>query len=165
MSALVIGIGDLKVSNRSGEALKTFALGSCIGIAILAPRRIPGGHPVAGLLHIALPDSSVNQKLALERPGYFVDTGLPILIEKMLGYGCQFTELIVKIAGGASIMDPNNTFNIGGRNILAVRKHLWKYKLGPVAEDIGDSISRTMTVDVDTGKIIIISPGKGWWEL
>ena len=62
-------------------------------------------------------------------------------------------------------MDPNNTFNIGGRNIFAVKKHLWRYKLGPVAEDVGDSISRTMTVDVDTGKIIITSPGKGWWEL
>ena len=120
---------------------------------------------MAGLLHIALPDSSINQKLSLERPGYFADTGIPILIEKMLAYGCQFTDLIVKIAGGANIMDPNNTFNIGGRNTIAVKKHLWRYKLGPVAEDVGDSISRTMTVDVDTGKIIITSPGKGWWEL
>ena len=73
--------------------LKTFALGSCIGVAMLAPRRFPGGPPVAGLLHIALPDSSVNQKLSLERPGYFADTGIPILIEKMLAYGCQFADI------------------------------------------------------------------------
>jgi chemotaxis protein CheD len=119
----------------------------------------------AGLLHIALPDSSINLKLALEKPGYFVDTGIPILIKKMLDYGCQYTDLIVKIAGGANIMDPQETFRIGSRNILAVKKHLWRYKLGPVAEDVGDSISRTMTVVVDNGRVIITSPGNGEWEL
>lgn len=160
MRQIVIGIGELRVANTPGSMLRTFALGSCIGIALVAPRL-----QAAGLLHIALPDSSINLKLALEMPGYFVDTGIPILIKKMLDYGCQYTDLIVKIAGGANIMDPQETFRIGSRNILAVKKHLWRYKLGPVAEDVGDSISRTMTVVVDNGRVIITSPGNGEWEL
>jgi chemotaxis protein CheD len=160
MRQIVIGIGELRVANTPGSMLRTFALGSCIGIALVAPRL-----QAAGLLHIALPDSSINLKLALEKPGYFVDTGIPILIKKMLDYGCQYTDLIVKIAGGANIMDPQETFRIGSRNILAVKKHLWRYKLGPVAEDVGDSISRTMTVVVDNGRVIITSPGNGEWEL
>jgi chemotaxis protein CheD len=160
MNQIVIGIGELRVANTPGSVLRTFALGSCIGLALVAPRL-----RAAGLLHIALPDSSINLKLALERPGYFVDTGIPILIKKMLDYGCQYTDLIVKIAGGANIMDPQGTFRIGSRNTLAVKKHLWRYKLGSVAEDVGDSISRTMTVVVDTGRVIITSPGNGEWEL
>ncbi len=83
----------------------------------------------------------------------------------MAGYGCQHTDLIVKIAGGANIMDPDNRFNIGVRNVLAIKKRLWRYQLGPVSESIGDSISRTLTVFVDTGKVIVTSPGNGEWEL
>jgi chemotaxis protein CheD len=160
MNLIVIGIGELKVANTPGSVLRTFALGSCIGVALVAPRLQAGG-----LLHFALPDSSINQELALERPGYFADTGIPVLIKKMFDYGCQYTDLIVKIAGGANIMDPEETFRIGSRNTLAVKKHLWRYKLGAVAEDVGDHISRTMSVVVDTGRVIITSPGNGRWEL
>jgi chemotaxis protein CheD len=160
MNIIAVGIGELKAANTPGSVLRTIALGSCIGVALVAPRL-----QVAGLLHIALPDSSINRKLALARPGYFADTGIPILIKKMFDYGCQYTDLIVKIAGGANIMDPQETFRIGSRNTLAVKKHLWRYKLGPVDEDVGDSISRTMTVAVDTGRVIITSPGNGEWEL
>jgi len=160
MNQIIIGIGELQVTNMPGSVLRTFALGSCVGVALVAPRL-----KAAGLLHIALPDSSINLKLATERPGYFADTGIPILVKKMLNCGCRYTDLIVKIAGASNIMDTQNTFKIGSKNTLAVKKHLWRYKLGPVAEDVGSSISRTMTVDVDTGKIIITSPGNGGWEL
>jgi chemotaxis protein CheD len=165
MSLIVIGIGDVKASNIPGSVLKTFALGSCIGVAILAPRPQTGTRPVAGLLHLALPDSSINQKLALEKPAYFADTGIPLLIKKMLDHGCQYSDLTIKIAGGANIMDPENRFNIGGRNAIAVKKLLWRYRLGAIAEDIGDSISRTMTVDLNAGRMTIASPGRGEWEL
>jgi len=160
MNQIVIGIGEFKAANAPNSVLKTFALGSCVGVALVVPRL-----RVAGLLHIALPDSSINRDLALERPGYFADTGIPMFIEKIFKYGCQYTDLVVKIAGGANIMDPEETFRIGSRNALAVKKHLWRYKLGPVSEDIGDSISRTMTVIIDTGRVIITSPGRGGWEL
>jgi chemotaxis protein CheD len=190
MNAIVVGIGELDATNAQGGMLKTFALGSCIGVVMLAPcpsgiplaqppgahfsgrgvrrGRDPGGkgvRPVAGLLHIALPDSSINPELARQQPGYFADTGIPLLLKKMTEYGCHYTDLIVKIAGGANIMDPDNTFNIGPRNVIAVKRHLWRYKLGAVSEDIGDSISRTMTVFADSGTIIITSPGNGEWEL
>lgn len=160
MKAIIIGIGEMGVDNTPGSVLKTFALGSCIGVVVLAPRL-----QTAGLLHIALPDSSINQGLALEKPGYFADTGISVLIKKIAAYGCLQSDLIVKIAGGANIMDPENRFNIGSRNVLAVKKHLWRYKLGPVSESIGDRITRTLTVFVDTGKVIVTSPGNGEWEL
>jgi chemotaxis protein CheD len=180
MKSILIGIGEIEVDNAPGSVLKTFALGSCVGVVMLAPppgaRRMPAVRPqdasedgprwqAAGLAHVALPDSSINRELALQKPGYFADTAIPALIAKMAAYGCQHDDLVVKIAGGASIMDPENRFNIGGKNVLAIRKHLWRYGLGPVSEDVGDSITRTVTVVVDSGQVFVASPGKGVWEI
>jgi chemotaxis protein CheD len=72
---------------------------------------------------------------------------------------------IIKMTGGAKVMDPNNLFNIGDRNVLAIKKNLWKYGMGPVAEDTGGQISRTVEGFVDTGKIVISSPGRSNWEI
>jgi chemotaxis protein CheD len=163
MKIAVVGIGEMEVSDQAENLLRTFALGSCIGVVMLAPylnKRF-----VAGLLHVALPDSSINRLLALERPGYFADTGIPILIEKMLAYGLRDKDLIVKIAGGANIMDPDNRFKIGTKNVLAVKKLLQGYGLQPVVEDVGGSISRTVTVAVNSGRVLVTSPGSGKWEL
>jgi chemotaxis protein CheD len=62
-------------------------------------------------------------------------------------------------------MDPNGTFNIGKRNVLAIKKLLWKYKLGAIAEDVGKDYSRTVSVNIQTGEVLVSSPGKGEWKL
>ena len=62
-------------------------------------------------------------------------------------------------------MDPNNTFSIGKRNILAIKKILWKFGMGAVAEDVGGGISRTVSVDVDGGRVTISSPARESWEI
>jgi len=62
-------------------------------------------------------------------------------------------------------MDPDGTFNIGKRNVLAIKKLFWKYKLGAIAEDVGRDYNRTVSVQVETGKVIVSSPGRGEWEL
>ena len=47
---LVVGIADLKLSKKSGELLVTYALGSCLGVAIHDPEA-----KVGGILHAMLP--------------------------------------------------------------------------------------------------------------
>ena len=160
MRAVPIGIGELKVSNMAGDVLRSYGLGSCIGLVILAPRQ-----RTVGMLHVALPESKINQQLAKDQPGMFADTGIPFILQEMERCGCTVGDLVIKIAGGASVMDPGATFEIGKRNILAVKKTLWRYHLGPVAEDVGDIISRTMSVSVDTGIVTVSSPRKGEWDL
>jgi chemotaxis protein CheD len=118
------------------------------------------------LLHVALPDSSINLKRAEAKPGTFADTGIPAILADMKKLGVTGRkDLVVKLAGGASIMDSNNIFNIGKRNLLAVRKILWKYGLGPVSEDVSGKISRSVTMSITDGKVIIASPGRGEWEI
>ena len=160
MRQIVVGIGELNTSNLPGDVLKTYALGSCVGVIMVAPR-----FHTAGLLHLALPESEINSELARRQPAKFADTGIPVMLEKMARMGCQRKDIIIKLAGGARILNADQHFEIGKRNILAVKKILWKYKLGAVAEDVGKNYSRTVTVEVATGKVVLSSPGKGEWEL
>lgn len=155
-----IGVGDVSVTATPGEILKTMALGSCV--AVLAIGKVK---PAVGLLHLQLPESTLNKNLASQKPAMFADTGIPLLIQQMNHLGVPNRDMIIKITGGASIMDPNNTFNIGKRNILAARKILWGLRLWPASEDVGGEISRTVTVSMVDRRIILSSPGRADWEL
>ena len=119
------------------------------------------------MVHVALPDSSINPDKAEKNPGFFADTGIPCLLQKMAVFGCPQNGkgMIVKLAGGAKIMDPNDTFNIGKRNILAVKKVLWSFRMGPVAEDVGGHLSRTVKVACRSGVITLSTPTKSNWTL
>ena len=162
MGDIVIGVGELGVSSTPGHILKTFALGSCV--AVVLHDRARG---VIGMVHVALPDSTINREMSSQRPGYFADTGIPLLLNKMtlLGSPASGRGLVAKIAGGASIMDDKGTFNIGKRNQLAVKKILWKYGVGAVGEDVGGTFSRTVYVLVPAGTVVLSCPGRENWMI
>jgi chemotaxis protein CheD len=113
------------------------------------------------------PRSPSAPERAESHPGHFADTAIPALLEEMKRQGASgvHRKYIVKLVGGASVADPKNTFNIGKRNALAVKKALWKFGMGPSAEDLGGSISRTVSIDVETGKAVISSPGREDWRV
>ncbi len=157
MSAINVGIGEYGISKNKKDMIKTFALGSCV--AVIVYDRL---QRAAGLVHIALPDSSINEDKAKKTPGYFVDTGLPLLFKRMNGSGKVSNSLMIKIVGGSNIMDSNRRFDIGKRNVLAIKKYLWKNRMGVISEDVGGSISRTVSVTVETGEVRISSKGKTW---
>lgn len=162
MGQIILGVGDLGASNRPGEDVKTFALGSCVSVVLLDPKT-----KTVGMVHVALPESSINKAKSIEKPGYFADTGIPKLLAVMAKFGCnpKGKGMVVKLCGGANVMDTNDTFQIGKRNALSIKKVLWKYGMGAVAEDLGGNFSRTVTVSVDTGEIILSSPGRPNWKL
>ena len=114
------------------------------------------------MIHIALPESHINADKARDKPGYFADTGLPLLFSELKKLGANRNSCWVKLIGGASILDENNTFDIGRRNSLAVKKYLWKIGLALTSEDIGGTISRTVTLSVATGELTISNGNKRW---
>jgi chemotaxis protein CheD len=153
----MIGIGEFASSNNRDDVLKTLALGSCVGVVILDPKV-----KAIGMLHVVLPESSINLQKSRQQPGFFPDTGIPALLEEMKQYGTDpnSKNLRIKIAGGAEILDAENRFNIGKRNVLAVRKILWNMKLGILSEDVEGHISRTLIAEVGTGKVKVSNKGK-----
>lgn len=161
VSKLVVEIGGCKVSSNPEDELKTYALGSCVGIAILDPKT-----RVAALGHIALPESSVNKEKAIELPGYFADTAIPHLLENMKKLGSiKHPQYIVKLMGGASILQDESLFLIGERNVTAIKKILWEHNLSIAAMDVGGSMSRTVTVELRTGKVLISSSKGEKWSI
>ena len=162
MAHVILGVGDYGASSQPGEEVKTYALGSCVSVIFLDPKT-----RTVGMVHVALPDSSINKAKAQEKPGYFADTGIPALLQAMTRYGCdkRGKGLVVKLCGGANVMDTNDTFMIGKRNALAIKKILWSFGMGAVSEDLGGNFSRTVTISVETGQVTLSSPGRPNWQL
>lgn len=152
---VLLGIGDLAVDGRPGAMIRTLALGSCVALILHDLRS-----GAVGMAHIALPSSAVDPGKKLQKPGHFADSGVPRLVEEMrrAGWNGSVPSMNAKLAGGASILDPNATFAIGHKNVLAIRRELWRLGLGPIAEDVGGSISRSVSVECPSGAIVIRSP-------
>jgi chemotaxis protein CheD len=160
MSDLIVGIADIKVSNNKDDVVITYALGSCIGITVFDPVA-----RVGGLLHYMLPDSTLDQSKARENPEMFADTGIPALFKSCYKLGAEKKRMVVKVAGGASILDDTNFFRIGQKNIMAMRKIFWKNNVMVDKEDTGLNCNRTVRLEMSTGKVYIRSSGGEMKEL
>ena len=152
MNLLTVGIGGLEVSGDKGTVLITHGLGSCIAIVVFDPKR-----KVGGMLHFQLPTSTLSPVRAVESPGTFADTGIPLLFERMYALGSKKGDIVVKAAGGGNFHNDNGTFDIGKRNHTMMRKIFWKAQVLVTAEDVGGSKSRTARLYVDTGQVTIQS--------
>jgi chemotaxis protein CheD len=154
-STQIVGIGECAVSNDGAQTLITHALGSCIAVLVHDPVA-----KVAGLLHFMLPESSLDPAKAEKRPFVYADTGIPRLFKSAYELGATKPRMHVMVTGGAQMLDPNGTFNIGKRNHLAMRKIFWKAGVIVHKEDVGGSSSRTVSIEVATGRVQLRTSGE-----
>ena len=151
---LTIGVGDCQVSSGAGTLL-TYALGSCIALIIHDPVAAVGG-----MLHFMLPDSTLNPARALENPFLFADSGIPLLFRTAYQHGGDKRRMVVRAVGGAQVLDDQGLFNIGKRNYLALRKILWKAGVMIHGEDVGGTESRTVRLELPSGRLWIRGAGR-----
>jgi chemotaxis protein CheD len=157
---VVVGIGDCKVTDEPVEMV-TYALGSCIAVVIWDPVA-----RVGGLLHFMLPESAVDRDTqGRANPYRYADTGTPLLFRAAYEKGAEKRRLVVRLAGGANVVDAGGVFNIGRRNYAAVRKILWKAGVLVHGEDVGGAVSRTVRLEVATGRCTVSTPAGGTREL
>ena len=147
----IVQVGDMKVGVK-GDEIVTHALGSCLGLMVYDPV----AH-VGGLLHAMLPLSKINPQKAEVNPYMFVDKGVPCLFKEVYNLGGQKERLIVKAAGCGSPIGKNEMFKIGERNYTVLKKLLWKNNVLLKAEETGGTISRTVYLDITTGRTTIKS--------
>lgn len=145
---VVVGIADLAVSNNPAVTLTTYSLGSCLAVAIFDP-----AVRVGGLLHLMLPDSSIDADKAAVQPGMFVDTGVAALFQAAYQLGADKKRVRIAVAGGAQIMDSTGYFNIGKRNHEALTQLFAKHGLRIDAEQVGGLVNRTVYLKVATGEV------------
>jgi len=145
-----VGISDCLVSGNQDVVITTHALGSCVGLLIYDPVA-----QVGGLLHYMLPDSGIDKERAQQNPFMFADTGIPLLFHSAYKAGARKERLQVTALGGAQILGASDSFNIGKRNLMSMRKILWKAGVMLHNEDVGGTSPRTARLEVATGRILV----------
>jgi chemotaxis protein CheD len=148
---VVVGVGDMSVSNISSFTLSTYALGSCVGVAVYDPMAKAGG-----LLHMMLPDSSISRAKAGSQPAMFADTGLPLLFRSLQGLrGVDLNRVKLMVAGGSSVLCATDQFRIGERNIKATNDWLAKQGYYVRHTSLGGTASRTLHLDIGSGTVTL----------
>lgn len=132
--------------------LVTTVLGSCVAVTLFDPVR-----QIGAVCHAFLPESA---SFAAKGPDpqvcRFVDTALENMFSSMARLRIDPQSLVVKVFGGASgIMSAGraNLFDIGGRNVTAVRK--WLMHMGtPITKaDVGGTQGRKLLFLTHTGDV------------
>ncbi|MBO5335983.1 MAG: chemotaxis protein CheD [Lachnospiraceae bacterium] len=157
MSEIIkVGMADLKTC-VSPNGVTTLGLGSCVGVAIRDP-----GTKIGGLAHVMLPDSTAIRN-SQQNIAKFADTGIVELVRQMEKLGARRSNMVAKIAGGATMFNfqsQNDMMQIGGRNVEASKKKLKELNIPILAEDTGKNYGRTVTFFPETGEFHIRAVGK-----
>ena len=153
-SSIVVGLGDIKISNNSQDILVVYGLGSCVGIGVYDPIT-----HVAGLLHAVLPENKNGRDGKVEK---YVDSGIPALLERVTAFGADCNRLIIRMVGGAQMLvvpGATNSFDLGTRNVIAAQKTLKKHNLQLKAHDVGGHQGRSVKLYVSNGKMTLRTVG------
>lgn len=138
---------EMRISANPVETLVAFSIGSGVGMTVHDPVR-----GVGGILNFILPDSHSAQGVNPERtPFMFADTGIPAFLAALAAQDAQPDRLKIVIAGGAHIMDQTDAFNIGLKNLAALRHYLDAHNLRIHHENTGGSSSRTLSLEIGSG--------------
>jgi chemotaxis protein CheD len=115
---------------------------------------------VGAMIHCLLPLSKSDPEKAKKNPFMYVDTGIVRMLEELASAGADLKRLTIVAAGGANINDENNVFEIGKKNITILRKILWKNNLLLKSEHLGESVSRTLSLDITSGATLLKCRGQ-----
>lgn len=148
---IMVGMSELKIA-KGRAVLTCLGLGSCIGVVAHDPLS-----DVTGVVHIMLPEAFKDRPV--DKPGKFVDTALPELIKALTAQGADAKRLLFTYAGGAQVFkfgsNSENRLDVGARNCLALAETMAKLGIKPIAIDVGGTQGRTVTVDTETGNVVV----------
>jgi chemotaxis protein CheD len=150
-----VGVSDMKIGKAPNTSLITYALGSCIAVVAY-----DSAAKVGGMLHFQLPESKPFEAQAAENPYKFGDTGIAALFEQLYALGAQKNRMVIGIFGGANMMRDEHVFQIGIRNTRTAKKMLWQNSLFIKFEDVGGTTNRTVSLDLDTGRMKMKKDGE-----
>jgi chemotaxis protein CheD len=145
---IVIGIGEASWSYDTMQVLRTYALGSCVGVTAYDPNC-----GIGGLLHFQLPKGSGPDVDA--RPYRYGNVGLPRFLNSLFQKGAHPSSLQLTLSGGADISDEGGHFGIGRLNVQLAVQLLRKNRLMWVAEDLQGHIPRTLSLHMDSGRVTV----------
>lgn len=152
-----VNCSEMKISTNPVETLVAFSIGSGMGVTVHDP--VCG---VGGILNFMLPNSSCANGVNPDRvPFMFADTGIPAFLKALYAQDAQPDRLKVVIAGGAHILDQTDAFNIGLKNLEALKACFDAYNVKIHHENTGGTNSRTLSLEIGSGCSSIKIFGEG----
>ncbi len=150
-----VKMGELVIINDDTTELKTF-VGSCVAICLFDIKS-----KIAAMAHVMLPKKPNNMHHIQENEiGKFADMAFMHMINNMVSMGADPKTIQAKMAGGATIFSheaETSLFNIGSRNISAIKQLLKDNGIMLVSEDTGENFGRWVRFNPNSGKMIIVS--------
>ena len=160
-SDVVIGIGELHVTDDPKAIIKTYALGSCIAVILY-----DNDAHIGAMAHIALPDSKIRHPESTKSEGYYADTAIDSMLNQMKKLNPYHNpkKIDIYITGGSNMtMVGDNFFRIGERNVLAAKSALMSKRYRIKNEETGSDISRTVFFSLEEKTILVKNQfGEKW---
>lgn len=145
-----VGIADKKIA-KAPVKLITRGLGSCVGVTIYDP-----GKKIGGMAHAMLPD--IDRVTAQVSPLRFVNYLIKSMVEELENCGCFRKHLEAKLFGGAHMfgfLSSESVLNVGDKNVEKARAVLKEMGINIAVDDTGGTFGRTITLNLENGKVLI----------
>jgi chemotaxis protein CheD len=145
-----VSLGEIMISDDPELVLACYGLGSCIGVSAYDPFR-----RIGALIHIVLPAGRGKPE---STPAKYADTAIPHMIQELEKKGASRNRLIIKIAGGAKILNcipAGSVLDIGAKNVVAVSETIMQNKLSINNQDVRGNIGRTIFLYIKDGRTVV----------
>lgn len=151
---IIIGMGELAVSNQPSAVLTCLGVGSCVALCAFDPVT-----KIGGVAHIVLPHGDNANG---NSPSKYANFAVPALLKEISRHGGEKSRLVIKVVGGAQMSTAfgfDGTFKIGERNVQEILSSLEREGISVFAMDTGGTKGRTVRMYLDTGKVVVQSVG------
>ena len=142
-SEFFLGIGEVAFAKK--PCVIRTVLGSCIGVTIYDPKLRIGG--MSHFLLAKAPEGQISTR--------YGDIALDALIDNFRRAGSHIHRLEACIAGGGLILDMNEVFFVGEKNIKVADEVLSRRGIRVLRREVGGERGRRMVLDSETGFVTI----------
>lgn len=145
-----VGLGKVEIAHAPAQL--TAILGSCVGIAFYDSQTATGT-----LAHVVVPEGNSRACVEADHARRAIKESLTMLEQA----GCNLDNVIAKMAGGAKLFGNNKVRERGHEHLTAVCRAVEDANVELNGEDLGGSKGRRVTLDAQTGDLLIETPGEG----
>ncbi len=139
--------GELVTTHE--PAIITTILGSCVAVTMFSKRL-----RVGSICHAMLPKNPPSNGSDTFR---YVDSSILYMIEKLLLTGVRRDEIVVKLLGGADVLDrvDGRAISVGQQNIRQALEIIRREGLNLAACDVGGQFGRKIVFHAHTGRVLL----------
>jgi chemotaxis protein CheD len=154
--ATAVGMAEIGICLGPDEVLIARGVGSCVIVCAWDPKT-----RIGGMAHVVQPRDPAPLGTGNLR---YADQAVPALLGRLCSAGAERQRLVIKLAGGASMLLQKRRPGdepLGTQNVRAVEAALLAHGLMARASSVGGTCGRSVTLDLATGQLHVRTLGQG----